>query len=149
VSETTIRPTMKFIRAGYLAVLAIFAAALVVYLTHRDTDLWILPVAAGLLLLWPAARHVRRQTSRATLAGDRLRYETGLASKSTRTLQLSKVQDVRVDQSLAQRIFGVGSISIETAGESSRLTIHNIDAPQRAADLIMDAAHQKDAGGAL
>ncbi len=58
-----------------------------------------------------------------TIAGDKLRYETGLASKSMRIIQLPKVQDVRVLQSFWQRIFGVGDISIETAGENSRLVV--------------------------
>jgi uncharacterized membrane protein YdbT with pleckstrin-like domain len=91
-----------------------------------------------LLLLWPAVRALRRRLTKTTIAGDRLRYETGVASKSTRNIQLSKIQDVRVDQRLQQRIFNVGDLSIETAGESSRLTIHNVDDPQALADEIMN-----------
>ena len=43
-----------------------------------------------------------------TMVGDKLRYEVGMLSKATRTIQLSKVQDVTVRQSLPQRIAGVG-----------------------------------------
>ena len=82
------------------------------------------------ILLWPAERAVRRRYTKAAIVGDRLRYEAGMTSKSTRTIQLTKVQDVRVDQSMAQRIFNIGNISIETAGETSRLTIENVDDPQ-------------------
>ena len=57
-------------------------------------------------------------------------------------MEIKKVQDVRVDQSLGQRILGVGDISIETAGESSRLTMVSIDRPQAVADKILEAAHQ-------
>jgi uncharacterized membrane protein YdbT with pleckstrin-like domain len=78
---------------------------------------------------------------KATITGDRLRYETGFTSKSTRTIQLSKVQDVRVDQTLMQRMFHVGNISIETAGEASRLTLVHIDNPQPLADEIMNRSH--------
>ena len=53
-----------------------------------------------------------------------------MTSKTTRNIQISKIQDVRVDQSVSQRIFNVGDLSIETAGESSRLTVHNVDNPQ-------------------
>ena len=73
-----------------------------------------------------------------TMVGDKLRYETGMLSKATRTIQLSKVQDVTVRQSLGQRIAGVGDLSIETAGESSRLTFPNIDGPQVIADRIIE-----------
>jgi len=45
---------------------------------------------------------------------------------------------VRVDQGMAQRLFGIGNLSIETAGESSRLTLHNVDSPQALADELMN-----------
>jgi uncharacterized membrane protein YdbT with pleckstrin-like domain len=51
------------------------------------------------------------------------------------------VQDVRVDQSATQRMFGIGNLSIETAGEASRLTIRNIDQPQSVADQVLAASH--------
>jgi uncharacterized membrane protein YdbT with pleckstrin-like domain len=144
VSEFTIRPTIKFIRAGYVAVTVITLAALAASLHYSLEPAW-LPALALLLYLWPVARHIKRQTTVVTVSGDRLRYESGLISKSTRTIQLSKVQDVRVDQGLPQRLAGVGNLSIETAGESSRLTVENIDAPQQVADRIMDASQQKGA----
>ena len=83
-------------------------------------------------------RHIQRQTVKLTIAGEKLRYETGLTSKSTRLIQLPKVQDVRVLQSMGQRMFGVGDISIETAGENSRLVVENLDNPQQLAEQITD-----------
>ncbi len=74
---------------------------------------------------------------RVSITGDKLRYDLGLLSKTTRNIQLSKVQDVRVDQSLGQRMLGVGDISIETSGEASRLTLRNIDDPHAVADEII------------
>jgi hypothetical protein len=40
-----------------------------------------------------------------------------------------------------QRLLSVGDISIETAGETSRLTIQNVDNPQQMADDIMNLSH--------
>ena len=99
-----------------------------------------LMVAPPLLLLWPAMLAMKRRFTRTVISGDRLRYETGLASKSTRSIQLSKLQDVKVDQRFSQRLFNVGDLSFETAGETSRLTIHNVDSPQALADEILDRA---------
>ena len=136
MADIVVRPTIKFIRAGYIAVLiVILGASTAWYMLHPEPT-W-LPAVLLLLLLWPLARHIRRHTAKVTISADKLRYELGLLSKSTRTIQLPKIQDVRVDQSLAQRLIGVGSISIETAGEASRLTVHNIDLPQAIADEIM------------
>jgi uncharacterized membrane protein YdbT with pleckstrin-like domain len=99
-----------------------------------------------ILLLWAATRHIKRLAMKLTVSIDKLRFETGIFSKSTRTIQLGKVQDVRVDQSLKQRIVGVGTLAIETAGEASRLVIHDIDQPQVLADEIMRRAELATSG---
>jgi uncharacterized membrane protein YdbT with pleckstrin-like domain len=88
------------------------------------------------LLLWPLKRHVRNRLTKMTILDDRLRYETGLLSRTTRTILVSRVQDVTVRQRVGQRIFGLGDLSIETAGEASRLTIFQVDRPQEIADHI-------------
>lgn len=143
--DKRILPTFKFVRLGYIAAGAVVAAALAAWAAGLLPSPYI-PAACCLLLLWPLARHVRRRFTLITIAGDKLRYETGMMARSTRSIQLSKIQDVRVDQTLGQRMFGVGSISIETAGETSRLTMHNVDRPQEVADSIMDASHAAAAG---
>jgi uncharacterized membrane protein YdbT with pleckstrin-like domain len=149
MADIVIRPSMKFIKAGYaLALLAVGLAIFVdyQYLADRDPRRW-LSIASLLLLLWPLKRHIQRQAVKLTIAGEKLRYETGLSSRSTRIIQLPKVQDVRAVQSLAQRMFGVGNLSIETAGEGSRLIIENLDNPQRLAEEIIDLAGHAPATG--
>lgn len=152
MEDTVIRPTLKFIKLGYLlvAVLVIAAVAGASMLPQEDIQYryWIVG-AAVLFVIWPIRRHIRRQFIKATISGDKLRYEVGALSKTTRNISLPKVQDVRVDQSVNQRMFGVGNLSIETAGEASRLTIRNIDRPQSFADQILAASHGAAGGGQL
>jgi uncharacterized membrane protein YdbT with pleckstrin-like domain len=139
MADILIRPSFKFIQAGYI-VIALLSIALGV-LVYMQTD-QLYGFFALLLLVWPVAKHVGRLATKLTIQGDKLRYDVGLLSKTTRTIQLSKVQDVTVRQSLGQRMVGVGDVSIETAGETSRLTIDNIDDPQQVADKIMEIAQQ-------
>jgi len=141
VADLTIQPTAKFLRAGTILATVIFLGLEIAYLVQWKDQVgrWVM-VAPPLILLWPLARWIKRGLTKATITGDRLRYESGFPSKSTRTIQLNKVQDVRVDQRMSQRVFGVGDISIETAGEASRLTLHNVDDPQGLADEIMNRA---------
>jgi len=148
VIELVVRPTAKFIKAGAIPAAIVVLAVEIAYLAkwrHNEALNW-LPVAAPLVLLWPAERWLRRQFTKAVVTADRLRYEVGVTSKSTRNIQLSKVQDVRVDQRIAQRLWKVGDLSIETAGEASRLTIHNVDNPQALADEIMTRAQKGPTG---
>jgi uncharacterized membrane protein YdbT with pleckstrin-like domain len=153
MSEVIIRPTMKFIYMGY-AVVVLMLAALVVAAMRLQWppsipsawQRWI-PWLPALLLLWPLKRHVCNRFTKMTILDDRLRYETGILSRNTRTVQLSKVQDVTVHQRIGQRIFGVGDLSIETAGKSSWEAIVNIDRPQEIADHInqlSERGHSKD-----
>ena len=139
MSDVTIRPTAKFLKAGAILAAIVFLGLEIAYLAlwTEKMDHWVMAIPP-LILLWPAVRWLRRQTSKAVISGDRLRYESGMAAKSTRTIQLSKIQDVRVEQRIAQRMWDVGDISIETAGEASRLTIRNVDKPQALADEIMN-----------
>ena len=137
MNDLVIHPTLKFVHAAYIATVALIVAAFIFQRTLTDPGPWWLPLLLCVLILWAGTRHVRRLTMKLTVTQDKLRFETGILSKSTRTIQLPKVQDVRVDQSLAQRILGVGTLSIETAGESSRLVIADIDRPQPLADEIM------------
>jgi uncharacterized membrane protein YdbT with pleckstrin-like domain len=151
VAETVIRPSMKFIKAGYICALLVVCAAVFVHFKYirpqYPEQFPFLPVASLLVLLWPIKRHLRRQTVTLTIAGDKLRYETGVLSKSMRIIQLPKVQDVRVLQSFWQRMFAVGDISIETAGENSRLVVQNLDRPRELAEQITDASQHSSPTG--
>jgi uncharacterized membrane protein YdbT with pleckstrin-like domain len=143
VPELTIRPTAKFIKAGAILAALVFVGLEVLYLTQWSgaAPHWVM-LFPPLIMLWPASRWLRRQYTKAVISGDRLRYEVGIASRSTRNIQLSKIQDVRVDQSLTHRLLDVGDLSIETAGEASRLRLPNVDSPQRLADEIMSRAQK-------
>jgi len=149
--DIVIRPTAKFLKAGAIACAIVILGLEIAYLALWQRQIpshWVM-VLPPLLLLWPAAHWVRRQTTRTVVTGDRLRFEKGIASKTTRTIQLSKVQDVRVEQRLSQRMCNVGDLSIETAGEASRLTLASVDDPHKLADEILNRAQSGPSHGAV
>lgn len=142
-AQLVIRPSMKLVRAGYTAVFVLLFLAVLAYTNSPDMQkltAWVLAIPA-LLLLWPMKYHLRCRYTHMTLAGDKLRYETGIFSRSKRVIQLSKVQDVRVDQTVTQRLLRTGNISLETAGETSLLSIRNVDSPDAVTSQILRAAH--------
>jgi uncharacterized membrane protein YdbT with pleckstrin-like domain len=153
MAEMIIRPTMKFIYMGY-TVAVLIVVALVVAMERIQLPPWIpspwqpwIPWLPVLLLLWPLERHLRNRFTKMTILDDRLRYERGILGRTTRTVLISRVQDVTVHQRVGQRIFGVGDLSIETAGKSSWEAIVNIDRPQEIADHINEHSqrgHSKD-----
>ena len=80
--------------------------------------------------------------TRIAILEDKLRFDTGFLTKTTRTILISRIQDLTVSQRLSQRMFGIGDLSIETAGETSRLTIPQIDRPQDVANHIQELARK-------
>jgi len=143
----TLRPSLKFVRLAYILALVLAVAVVVYWLSQKGSEktpivpqpLWVL-VVPGIIFVLAVVRHSQKRLIKLTILGDRLRYEAGLLSKSTRTIELAKVQDVRVDQSLGQRMVNIGNLSLETAGGSSRIVIQSIDRPQDAADHILELA---------
>ena len=145
MAGTVVRPSFKFIQLGFIATILLIIGAVVVhyeYFRPQHEMPW-LPAIAAVLILWPLSRALRRQFTKLVIEGDRLYYESGALSKQTRIIQIPKIQDVRVHQSLGQRLFGVGDLSIETAGEASRLTISNIDQPRALAEQILGLANRE------
>ena len=144
-----LRPSLKFVKLSYVLCL-LLAVALGVYLLVASAPVehaaygFILP---GILLFFTLIRHIQRRLVKLTIMGDRLRYEAGLFSKSTRTIELVNVQDVRVDQTLGQRMVGIGNLSLETAGGTSRIELDGIDGPQAAADHILELARSQRSTG--
>ena len=137
-----LRASTKFIRLGYVLCL-VMAVGLGVFLKTigpPDVNYWGLMIIPIFLAILVMIRHIKRRLMKLEVIGDRLRFESGFLSKTTRTVELVKVQDVRVDQTFGQRLVGLGDISFETAGESSRVVMRSIDNPQLAADHILELA---------
>lgn len=141
MTDLNVRPSGKLLVPFY--VLAVLMAILIeIYRRGEDPKLVYLQAIPFCLLLWTVVRHLRLSFTTLTVTDGKLRYQSGVLSRSTRTMEIKKVQDVRVDQTLGQRMLGMGDISIETAGDSSRLTMTGIDRPQAVADQILEAAHK-------
>ena len=136
-----VRQSLKGVKIAY-ALVAILAAAIAAYwLVGSDppeVPLWAPLLAPAALLLLTAIRHLQRRTTSLDVQGDRLRYEAGLFSKTSRIMELSKVQDVRYDQTLGQRMINTGDLSLETAGETSRIVMPSIDRPKEVAEHILE-----------
>jgi len=142
MSSFEVRPSPKFLIFG--AVLEALLIVPVVYLmvTHGEKHTWLpwllaIPVLLG---AYTALRWALKRSTSITVADGRLRYQSGVASKTTRTLELARIQDVTVTQSLGDRMLGLGAITIVTASETGSITMEQIDQPQRVAEQILDMA---------
>jgi uncharacterized membrane protein YdbT with pleckstrin-like domain len=132
-----IRPSMRLVRPFYTLTFLLFALVYGFNNNRANPMDWLMIIPAA-VLLWTVWRHIRLRFTTLTLHGGRLRFETGMLSRSTRALELSRIQDVRVDQTLFQRMLGIGTVTFQTAGEVGQISMTNVDRPHAVADFILD-----------
>ena len=140
-----VRQSLKGVKIAYVLITLLAAAIAAYWLGASDppeVPLWAPMLAPAALLLLTAIRHLRRRTTSLDVQGDRLRYESGLFSKTSRIMEVAKVQDVRFDQTLGQRMINTGDLSLETAGESSRIVMPSIDRPKQVAEKLLELSRQ-------
>lgn len=138
-----VKQSLKAVKAAYLLCVVLELAVVALWYAGQfppSMPFWVLGALPGFLAVFVVIRHVQRRMTKITISGDRLHYETGLLSKATRTVELAKVQDVRMSQTVTQRIFNTGAVSVETAGSSSRILMESIDRPLDVSNHILDMA---------
>lgn len=96
----------------------------------------LLIAAAGIgiiiLLVW----YLKCKSTRLELQGDNLVLEEGLLSKERTELKLSAIRSVKVYQSFFNRLFGVGRITIFSAGDDAEFEADGMPRPHELRDLI-------------
>jgi len=140
IEGVTIRPSMKTVWLVYGLVIVIIAACFWAYFTYADDKprwLLVIPFAA---LITPVNMHLQRRRISLRFQDDHLILETGFLSRTRRTVDTAKIQDVTVRQTLGQRLMGVGDLMLESAGESGRMAIANLDRPRDIADAIINSS---------
>ena len=133
----TVRPTMLFIKFGYL--LAVLGGIILVFLLASiNIPAYIsIPLALALLLI-PAYYHLRRTKVRYTLTDSKLEIDRGLVARKTQNIPLSKIQNVTVSASVPQRLLRFGDVIVDNASEVGGTTVlHNINSPRHYADLLL------------
>src|SRR5689334_19144462 len=105
-----VRPSLKLVVVWYVVVFALLAAA--AYGTYayfeKPFNPWHLIVLV--LLVIPITKHLSTRTVSLSIDSDHLTLESGLLSRTRRTMDLAKVQDVTARQSFWERLFGMGDL---------------------------------------
>jgi putative membrane protein len=151
IEDRTIHPSMKTVQAGYALAALVFAAAVWGYYQYASDEPRWLPLIALVVFLLPLKAHWQRRLVSLRLHDDHLTLESGFFSRARRTVDMAKIQDVTVRQTFGQRLLGVGDLVLETAGESGRISMANLDRPRQIADAIIEGSKRSSAarGGGL
>jgi uncharacterized membrane protein YdbT with pleckstrin-like domain len=132
-------------RAKFSLILCVLFLVLVIWCkaTLFPESAWWFVLVGVLPFVAPALAFVDALRTRLWLDEGLVRYRHGFIVQTTRAMELRKIQDVRVERTLVQRMWGVGTLILESAGESSRLVVVDIDNAQKTADAILRAGRQE------
>jgi len=96
----------------------------------------ILIPAFGIGLIILAWWYLQTKATLFEIRGNEILLETGLLSKKRVELALNRVRTVVVSQSFINRIFGVGTIEIFTAGDTPEMVVSGIPDPNQVREII-------------
>lgn len=146
MEEFVVRPSIKLLKTAYgvaIFTLVCLGIAKAMNLMEALAQYWWIAFLPPLLYLcWIASRHIDSRLTRMVVNDDRVRFESGLLSKQMHAMDIAKVHDVRVEQSVKQRVLGLGNLSVETANSASRIHMTDIDDPQKVADRILQLSRK-------
>jgi putative membrane protein len=102
-------PLIQLLRTLVVPVAAVFAGG-----GDLGSTLLLVVVAGGL-----AVRILAWQRFRWSFDGQRVRVESGVLSRTRRSVGVDRIQQVELDQPFVQRLLGVATLRLETAGSDA------------------------------
>ena len=112
---------------------AAFWAELLAELRHPDLD------DLGEQVLWKGRPFLSLVESY-TITSERLKINTGLASKHVENFELIRVQDIDFKQGMGERLLGIGDVNIRGHDPSNpEITLRNVHKPEEVYETIRRA----------
>jgi uncharacterized membrane protein YdbT with pleckstrin-like domain len=88
-----------------------------------------------ILLYW----YIKTRATRLTVTANELMYEKGILSKDRTSITLRHIRAVQVTQTFVNRILGVGTVEISTAGDEPEFTVTDMPDPHEIREAISRA----------
>jgi uncharacterized membrane protein YdbT with pleckstrin-like domain len=86
-----------------------------------------------LILLW---WFLQCKSTKLSVFDNEILFEKGLLSKERSEVNISGIRTIKVKQSFFNRIFGVGTVEIYTAGDDPEFIAHGLPDPNKVRELI-------------
>ena len=106
-------------------------------------------IAAALAVLTLLIGYLRRVSTKYLITNQRLRISRGIVRRHVQETRLERVQNVNYQQSVLDRMLGVGTVDFDTAGtDDSEFRFEWVDGPEqvvRAVDHAIEEARSEAA----
>src|SRR5436305_434466 len=134
------RAILGFYIVGVLVAAAVGAVVGLIGGTVSGAGIFVVLGVLVVLVGW-----VRRLGTRYAITNERLWIQHGLLSRHTQETRLTRVQNVNTDQTVLQRMLGVGIVDFDTAGTDapdSEFAFRGVADPARVARAVDEAIRQ-------
>lgn len=143
------RPSWRALMSFYLG--GIGLAVLVVVILGLLVGEWGLSVAiaAPLVVLTLVIGYLRRVSTKYLITNQRLRISRGIVRRHVQETRLERVQNVNYQQSVLDRMLGVGTVDFDTAGtDDSEFRFAWVDGPEKVVRAVDHAIEEARAEAA-
>ena len=123
------------IKYFFAIMLSVISTAVIAYYFK---SYWVAAAVAAMFFIRPIYYHILHNRTIYTLTTVKVEIETGVFSRNSRNIPLRHVQDVTVNQTLKERMLGIGDVIIDSATIDGTMPLHCINDPRRHADLILN-----------
>ncbi len=147
-----LRPHGKTLVAPALLLLLIVVAAIVVILVlpGHVANSGLIRLVVGVVALaggvaWFGIPFLRWRTTSYELTSRRLRLRYGIVGRTGRDFPLNRITDVSFRQGLIDRVFGCGTLVVETPGEQGRLEFAEIPDVRQVQGVLFELVGEETA----
>jgi uncharacterized membrane protein YdbT with pleckstrin-like domain len=134
------RPSWRALMSFYVG--GIGLAILVLVILGLLVGEWALAaaIAAALAVLTLLVGYFRRVSTKYLITTQRLRISRGIVRRHVQETRLDRVQNVNYQQSVLDRVLGVGTVDFDTAGtDDSEFRFEWVDGPEKVVRAVDDA----------
>ncbi len=133
---------------GPAAVAVLVIVAEIVLFANLDPPApvrWLALLAGAILLIvFPVRTVLAWITSHFVVTSDRVIHRSGWLAKRSMEMPLERINDVRFEQSVLERMVGAGDLRIESGGEYGQNHFRDIRRPEAVQKLIYEMAEKNE-----
>ena len=143
------RPSWRALMSFYLGGIGLAVVVLVVLGLLAGEWPLAAAIAAAIVVLTLLIGYLRRVSTKYLITNQRLRISRGIVRRHVQETRLERVQNVNYQQSVLDRMLGVGTVDFDTAGtDDSEFRFDWVDGPEevvRAVDHAIEEARAEAA----
>ncbi len=113
---------------------------------RRDKKIIVTLVVAAIAGMWLIVVWIRWQATAYTLTDQRIKIETGVFGRSSKTIPIDRIQDCTTKQTLFGRMLGYGRVEVDAAGAQGAEVLDHLPSPGAFRDQVFMLSERRRGG---